>query len=127
MFRINRLENGEVVFTISGRLDAEHIAELETLIVAETKGRRIILDLKEMTLTGQDGIDFLTRCEAAGIALVNCDPYVREWITREGSGKYRNKERGSLWIANRARSWIRQQCTSGLCSWLEVTAFGCEI
>jgi mannose-1-phosphate guanylyltransferase len=22
-----------------------------------------------------------------------------------------------------ARSWIRQQCTSGLCSWLEVTAF----
>ena len=32
-----------------------------------------------MTLTGQDGIDFLTRCEAAGITLVNCDPYVREW------------------------------------------------
>ena len=88
MFRIHRSENDEVVFTISGRvMDAEHIAELETLIAAETKGRRIILDLKEMTLTGQDGIDFLTRCEAAGIALVNCDPYVREWITREGSGK----------------------------------------
>ena len=87
MFRIHRLENGEVLLTISGRLDAEHIGELETLIAAETKGRRIILDLKEMTLTGQDGIDFLTRCEATGIALVNCDPYVREWITREGSGK----------------------------------------
>jgi anti-anti-sigma regulatory factor len=87
MFRIHRTENGEVVFTISGRLDAEHITELETLIVAETKGRRIILDLKDITLTGQDGIDFLTRCEAAGIALVNCDPYVREWITRDGSGK----------------------------------------
>jgi hypothetical protein len=66
---------------------AEHIAELETLIAAEGKDRRIILDLKDMTLTGQDGIDFLTRCEAAGIALANCDPYVREWITREGSGK----------------------------------------
>jgi anti-anti-sigma regulatory factor len=87
MFRIHRSENGEVVFAISGRLDAEHIAELETLIVAETKGRRILLDLKDMTLTGQDGIDFLTRCEAAGITLVNCDPYVREWITGEGSGK----------------------------------------
>jgi anti-anti-sigma regulatory factor len=86
MFRIHRSENGEVVFTISGRLDAEHIAELETLIAAETKGRRIIFDLKEMTLTGQDGIDFLTRCEASDIALANCDPYVREWITREGSG-----------------------------------------
>jgi anti-anti-sigma regulatory factor len=85
MFRIHRSENGVVVFTISGRLDAEHITELETLIVAEQKGRRIVLDLKDMTLTGQDGIDFLIRCEAAGITLVNCDPYVREWITGEGS------------------------------------------
>jgi hypothetical protein len=25
-----------------------------------------------------------------------------------------------------ARSWIRQQRTSGLCSWLEVTEFGCD-
>ena len=87
MFRIHRSENGEVVFTISGRLDAEHITELETLIAAEGKGRLIILDLKDMTLTGQDGIDSLSRCEAAGITLVNCDPYVREWITGEGSSK----------------------------------------
>jgi hypothetical protein len=29
MFRIHRLENGEVVFTISGRIEAEHIAELK--------------------------------------------------------------------------------------------------
>ena len=87
MFRIHRSENGDVVFTISGRMDAEHVAELETLIGAEGKGRRITLDLKDMTLTGQDGIDFLIRCEASGIALVNCDPYVREWITRQQSGK----------------------------------------
>jgi anti-anti-sigma regulatory factor len=87
MFRIHRSANGEVVFTISGRLDEEHIAELETLIAAETKGRRIILDLKDMTLTGHEGIGFLCRCEVAGIALVNCDPYVREWIAREESGQ----------------------------------------
>jgi len=87
MFRIHRSQNEEVVFTISGRLHAEHIAELETLIGAEEKGRRIILDLKDMTLTGQDGIEFLTRCEASDIALVNCDPYVREWMTRQQSGK----------------------------------------
>ncbi len=43
MFRIHRPENEEVIFTISGRLDAEHIAELETLIAAEGKDRRIIL------------------------------------------------------------------------------------
>ena len=86
MLRIHRKENGEVVFTISGQIDKEHIAELEALIAAERKDRRIILDLKDMTLTGEDGIAFLARCEAAGIELVHCDPYVREWITIHNKG-----------------------------------------
>jgi anti-anti-sigma regulatory factor len=86
MLRIQRKANGEVVFTLSGRIDTEHIPELEALIAAEGKGRRIILDLKDMTLTGQDGINFLAQCEAADIGLVNCDSYVREWITRESNG-----------------------------------------
>ena len=82
MLRIHRKENGEVVFTISGQIDKEHIAELEALIAA-VKDRRIILDLKDMTLTGQHGIAFLAQCEAAGIELANCDPYVREWIAMQ--------------------------------------------
>ncbi len=86
MLRIQKKANGEVLFTLSGRIDKEHIAELETLIAAEGQNRRITLDLKDMTLTGQDGINFLTQCEAADIALVNCDPYVREWITRQRTG-----------------------------------------
>jgi hypothetical protein len=88
-----------VFFTLGGRIDKDSIAELEALIDAEGKDRRIILDLKDMTLTGQDGINFLAQCEAAGVALVNCDPYVREWITRQrtetqrmpGLRKARNK------------------------------------
>jgi len=86
MLRIRRKANGEVVLTLSGQIDQEHITELEALISAEGKDRRIILDLKDMTLTGQDGIDFLARCEAAEIALVNSDAYIREWITRQRSG-----------------------------------------
>lgn len=82
MLRIHRRANGDVVFTLSGRIDKEHIAELEELIGAEGKDRRIILDLRDMTLTGEDGINFLAQCEAADITLANCDPYVREWITR---------------------------------------------
>ena len=69
MLRIQGKSNGEVVFTLSGRIDKEHIAELEALIAAEGKDRRIVLDLKDMTLTGEDGITFLAQCEAAGIAL----------------------------------------------------------
>lgn len=83
MLRIHRKVNKEVLFTLSGRLDEENIAELDALLGAEAKGRRVIIDLKDMTLTGQDGIAFLAQCEAAGIVLVNCDPYVREWITRQ--------------------------------------------
>ena len=86
MLRIHKKANGEVLFTLSGRIDKEHIAELETLIAAEGNDRRVVLDLRDMTLTGQDGINFLARCEAADIALVNCDPYVREWITRQRTG-----------------------------------------
>jgi anti-anti-sigma regulatory factor len=86
MLRIGRKANGDVVFTLSGRIDKEHIVELEALIAAEGKDRRIILDLKELTLTGPDGMAFLAQCEAAGIALVNCDPYLREWIARQKTG-----------------------------------------
>jgi hypothetical protein len=85
MLRIQRTANGEVVFTLSGRIDKEDVPELEALIAAEGKDRRIILDLKDMTLTGQDGINFLAQCEATGIELASCDPYVREWISRQGT------------------------------------------
>jgi len=86
MLRIGRKVNGDVVFALSGRIDKEHIAELEALIAAEGKDRCIILDLKELTLTGQDVMVFLAQCEAAGIALANCDPYLREWIARQSTG-----------------------------------------
>jgi glyoxalase family protein len=36
---------------------------------------------------GESFIAFTDRCEASDIALVNCDPYVRDWITRQHSGK----------------------------------------
>jgi len=68
---------------LSGRIDKEHVAQLEALIGAEGNDRRITLDLKDMTLTGQDGITFLAHCEASEITLMNCDQYVREWITRQ--------------------------------------------
>lgn len=83
MLKIQRSANGEVVFTLSGRLDHNSTTELEDLIGAETKTKQIVLDLKGLTLAGQSDIDFLERCEAAGIKLVNCARYVREWITKQ--------------------------------------------
>jgi anti-anti-sigma regulatory factor len=84
MLRIQSSEaNGQVVFTLSGRMDEEDIAALETQIRLEGNGRRIVLDLKDITLAGRDAIGFLGRCEADGITLKNCAGYIHEWITRE--------------------------------------------
>jgi ABC-type transporter Mla MlaB component len=81
MLRIHRSANGEVVFTLSGEMDEEAIPELETLLNSEAKGRRVGLDLRDITLADEGAITFLVRCEANSITLKNCPAYVREWIT----------------------------------------------
>ena len=81
MFRVRRSSNGETVFALSGRIEGERLAELESLIQSEGSGRPIVIDLKDVTLAGEDGIVFLAQCEARNIKLVNCPPYIREWIT----------------------------------------------
>jgi len=83
VLRIQRLTNGETVLALIGRMNHEHIAELETLLAAEPVGRRVVLNLKDLTLVGQDEIDFFTRCEERGITLRHCAPYIREWIRRQ--------------------------------------------
>ena len=86
MLRIQRSENGEVVFTLSGQMNEEPIAELEKLINSEANGLRIVLDLKDVTLVNEDAITFLERCESNSITLENCPPYIREWIKRQRRG-----------------------------------------
>ena len=83
MLKIQRTVNGEVVFTLSGRLDGENIGELHALFGAEAEGHRIVLDLKDLTLVDRDAVRFLERCEADSIKLKNCPAYIREWIARE--------------------------------------------
>ena len=82
MLRIHKSSNGRVLFTLSGRINKEHITELESVIRSETNDRPIALDLKNVTLVDRDVIAFLEGCEADNIALVNCPPYIREWITQ---------------------------------------------
>ena len=83
MLKITRATNGEVVFKLSGRMDAENVSELEELLSAEASGRRIVLDLEDLTLVDQDVVSFLRRCEADSLQLRNCPAYIRKWITGE--------------------------------------------
>ncbi len=80
MLKIQRSSNGQVTYILSGQIEEEDIAELEALIRSEAKGRRMVLDLKNLTLVGHDAVAFLDRCETKGITLKNCPAYIREWI-----------------------------------------------
>jgi len=73
-----------VAFTLSGRINAEEVVELQRLFEVEGQDHRIVLDLREVKLVDRDAVIFLARCEANGAQLENCPTYIREWIAREG-------------------------------------------
>jgi anti-anti-sigma regulatory factor len=83
MLKIQRTANGDVVLALSGRLQADNVSELSALLAAESGGRAIVLDLKDVVLVDRDVIRFLRKSEGDGMALRNCPPYIREWIARE--------------------------------------------
>jgi len=90
MLRIERSANGQVVFTLSGRMQTEDIEQFQQLLVVETPGQQLMLNLRDVTLVNQDAVTFLARCEANGIKIENCPLYIRNWINQE---KRRNKRR----------------------------------
>jgi hypothetical protein len=82
MLKIQRSANSRVVFTLSGRIEAEDVKELGQLLALETAGQPLVLDLRDVTLVNQDAIKFLSTCEVASVKLENCPAYMREWIKR---------------------------------------------
>ncbi len=84
MLKIQRMAIGDVVFVVSGRLEAHNISELSALLAAEQDGRTRVLDLKDLVLVSTDAVRFLRTCEADSIVLRNCPPYIRAWMARDG-------------------------------------------
>ena len=83
MLKIKRSTNGKALFTLSGRIETEDIAELQRLFALEIVDRLLAMDLKDVTLVDRDAVKYLARCEADGIKLENCPAYIREWIGKE--------------------------------------------
>jgi hypothetical protein len=73
-------DRGKPTLRLIGRLQAEHIAELE-IEIEKSSTRRVCL--KEVTLVDADVVRFLIASEESGISIVNCSPYIREWMDRE--------------------------------------------
>ena len=86
MLKVQRAANGKTIFNLIGRLGMEKIADLKKLLASEPTGSYFVLDLKELTLVDREAVIFLAECEAQGIELKNCPPYIREWIKRERGG-----------------------------------------
>ena len=84
MLKIQRTANGDVVFTVSGRVEAQNISELSDLLNGEQGGRTLVLDLKDVVLVDGDVVRFLRTCVGDGIVLRNCPPYIKAWMAREG-------------------------------------------
>ena len=83
MLRITKKTNGQVVFRVSGQLISENVAEMEALIAAEGKGKRIVLDCTDLRSVDGEAVKFLEKWEADSIKLKNCGLYIRERIKRE--------------------------------------------
>ena len=80
--RIERVSEARLVtLRLSGRLQSENLEELKGHI--EGLAPKVVLDLEEIKLVDWEAVCFLAMCEANGIQLSKCSPYVREWINRE--------------------------------------------
>ena len=62
-------------------MKAEHLAELETQIKESVAP--VLLDLEELNLVDVQVVRFLGSCQAQGVTLANCSPYIRDWIAKE--------------------------------------------
>jgi hypothetical protein len=83
-FRIETAARGKcTVFILSGRIEELAIAELRRLFELQTDYRGIVLDLREVGVVDREVMRFFMSCEADGVRLENCAPYIREWMERE--------------------------------------------
>jgi anti-anti-sigma regulatory factor len=87
MLRITKKTNGQVVFKVSGQLTAENVPEMEALIAAEGKGKRIVLDCTDLRSVDGEAVKFLEKWETDSIKLKNCGLYIRERIKRQRQGR----------------------------------------
>ena len=80
--RIEQSSNrGHATIRLIGRIQAEHLPQVQRHI--EASGAKVTLDLEEVALVDVQVVRFLGTCEAGGIEILNCSPYISDWIARE--------------------------------------------
>ncbi len=75
------LDRESTTIRLIGRMQAEHLSEVERQI--EESGANVTLDLEDVTLVDVQVVRFLGTCETRGIDVLNCSPYITDWIAKE--------------------------------------------
>ena len=78
-----KIEQVRARVRLSGDLRSENLDQVNTEL--QKCGTSAVLDLEEVNLADVEGVRFLNGCQAKGISVVNCSPYIREWMSRERS------------------------------------------
>ena len=78
-----RIERARARIRLSGKFRSEHLGQVEAEI--ELCESPVSLDLEELDLIDVEGVRFLNACEAKGISVLHCSPYIRKWMLRERS------------------------------------------
>jgi hypothetical protein len=73
-----------VTLRLIGRVESGHVGELRDHI--RSHHVKVVVDLDEVRLVDVSVVRFLVTCEGQGVELLNCPPYIREWMGRERSG-----------------------------------------
>jgi hypothetical protein len=80
-----RIERVQARIRLIGQFRTEHLDQVNGEI--ERCGSPAVLDLEELELVDVEAIRFLNVCEAKGISVLHCSPYIREWMSRERSSE----------------------------------------
>ena len=76
--RIERVQRG---IRLSGEFRVGQLDQVKSEI--ERCKSPIVLDLEELDLIDLEGVRFLNACESAGVSILHCSAYIREWMLQE--------------------------------------------
>ena len=78
-----RIERARARIRLSGEFRSRHLDQVKAEIkLCESPA---VLDLEEVDLIDVEAVRFLSACEARGISVLHCSPYIRQWMLREPS------------------------------------------
>jgi len=81
------VERGQVVFTLTGQIQADQVAEFLALLESESSAHGVLFDLEHVKLVDRDAVLFFALSEVCGAKLRSCPGFIREWMNREKNAR----------------------------------------